>query len=173
MLDIDVNTVIWGIFVFATLKAAVHLGQNYQEHLRTPRTRTSTTSNKHLTQNIHGISTIDWSTIPWVRSTVLNDRAVELSTAKVHDYSDSVPCRSRIHENPRSIEAWKEKNSVVSRCLLKCPEIDWYCGETSRASSGKNTGGEKPSEDETHGLQKSKTDAEPGIEGLSIGLQQC
>ena len=40
---------------------------------------------------------------------MLNDRAVELSTAKVHDYSDSVPCRSRIHENPRSIEAWKEK----------------------------------------------------------------
>ena len=32
MLDIDVNAMIWGFFT-ANLKAAVHLGQDYQENL--------------------------------------------------------------------------------------------------------------------------------------------
>ena len=35
MPDIDVNAMIWRIFLSATMKAAVHLGQDYQENLRT------------------------------------------------------------------------------------------------------------------------------------------
>ena len=35
MLDIDVNAMIWGIFLSATMQAAVHLGQDYQESLWT------------------------------------------------------------------------------------------------------------------------------------------
>ena len=35
MLEIDVSTMIWGIFMSATLKAAVHLGPYYQEDLDT------------------------------------------------------------------------------------------------------------------------------------------
>ena len=32
--DLDVNTAIWGIFMSVTLQAAVHLGQDYTENLR-------------------------------------------------------------------------------------------------------------------------------------------
>ena len=35
MLGIDVNAMIWGIFMSAKVNAAIHLGQDYQEHLRT------------------------------------------------------------------------------------------------------------------------------------------
>ena len=35
MLDIDVNAMVWGIFTSATVKASVHLGQDYQKNLRT------------------------------------------------------------------------------------------------------------------------------------------
>ena len=35
MPDIDINAIIWGIFVSATMKAAVYLGQDFQENLRT------------------------------------------------------------------------------------------------------------------------------------------
>ena len=35
MLDIDIDAMIWRIFMSATIKAAVHLGQDYQENLRT------------------------------------------------------------------------------------------------------------------------------------------
>ena len=34
MLDIGINAMIQGIFMSATLKAAVHLGQDYQDNLR-------------------------------------------------------------------------------------------------------------------------------------------
>ena len=37
MLEIDVNMVISCIFMSATMKAAVHLGQDYEENLRTTR----------------------------------------------------------------------------------------------------------------------------------------
>ena len=32
--DLDVNAAIWGIFMNATLQAAVHLGQDYDQNLR-------------------------------------------------------------------------------------------------------------------------------------------
>ena len=32
--DLDVNVAIWGIFLNATLRAAVHLGQDYEANLR-------------------------------------------------------------------------------------------------------------------------------------------
>ena len=32
--DLDVNMAIWGIFLNATLRAAVHLGQDYEANLR-------------------------------------------------------------------------------------------------------------------------------------------
>ena len=32
--DFDVNVAIWGIFMNATLRAAVHLGQDYEANLR-------------------------------------------------------------------------------------------------------------------------------------------
>ena len=35
MLENDVNIMIWRILMFATMKAAVHLGQDYQENART------------------------------------------------------------------------------------------------------------------------------------------
>ena len=103
----------------ATMKAAVHLGQDYQENLRTIK-NTDFVNVKQLfdppkklilTQKdeIFGISTIDWNAIPWMKTTLLHDSTVKLSKAKVHGYSDSVLCLGDIHEYPQSIEAWKQK----------------------------------------------------------------
>ena len=58
------------------MKAAVHLGQDYQENLRTTK-NTDFDKIKHLMdisqklttdqkQEVYGISAIDWNTIPWV-----------------------------------------------------------------------------------------------------------
>ena len=58
---------------------------------------------------IFGISTIEWNTTPWMRTTLLHDRATELSKAKVHVYSDSVLYLGKIHEHPQSIRHWKDK----------------------------------------------------------------
>ena len=111
MLDIDVNGMIWGIFMSATMKAAVHLGQNYEENLRISRVKAFFDISQSLILNqkseIYGISTIEWNTIPWLRSTSLHYRAIKLSKAKEHACSDSVLCLGKIHEHPQSIRHWK------------------------------------------------------------------
>ena len=67
-----------------------------------------------LSQNqIFGISTIEWNTSPWMRTTLLHDRAIKLSNAKVHVYSDSLLCLWKIHECPYSIRHWTDKIWMV------------------------------------------------------------
>ena len=122
MLDIDVNAMIWRIFTSATAEAAVHLGQVYQDNLRTDKNTDFDKvkplfdiSKLSLNQKdeIFGMSRIEWNTFPWMRRILLHDRAGKLSKAKVHVYSVSVLCRSKIHEHPHSIDAWKGEDWVV------------------------------------------------------------
>ena len=47
---------------------------------------------------IQGISVIDWQENSWKGTTLLNDRAVQLSTAKTYAFYDSVLCMGRISE---------------------------------------------------------------------------
>ena len=77
MLDIDVNAMIWGIFMSATMNAAVHLGQGHQENLRTtkntdfeeaePLCDISQKLILNQSEELFGISTIHWNTTPWMR----------------------------------------------------------------------------------------------------------
>ena len=92
----------------ATIGAAVHLGQNYQKNLHSSR-NTKESKIKQLfdvlqklisnQEEIYGISTINWDTQPWRGTTLLSDRAVKLSTAKVYVFSDSVLCLGKIHQH--------------------------------------------------------------------------
>ena len=45
------------------------------------------------------ISTIEWNTFQWAKTTLLHDGAVKLSNAKVHVYSDSVLCLGKKNMN--------------------------------------------------------------------------
>ena len=110
MPDIDINSMVWGIFMSATVKAAVHLGQDYQENLRTTK-KTDFEKELILKQRdeIFAISTVEWNTIPWMRTTLLQDGTVKLSKAKVHVYSDSVDCLGKIRAYRQSIETWEQK----------------------------------------------------------------
>ena len=65
-----------------------------------------------------GISAIAWNTIPWLRTTLLHDRAIKLSKAKVRGCSDSVLCLGNIQEHPHSIEHWEGK----SEWFMNSPE---------------------------------------------------
>ena len=51
---------------------------------------------------ICGISTIGWHHTLWRRSTLQHDRAIKLSQAMVHVYSDSVLCLGKRHAYPCS-----------------------------------------------------------------------
>ena len=68
------------------------------------------------------------NTIPWMRTTLLNDRAVKLSKERVHVFSDSVLCLGRIHEYPRSIETWRENTEWFTKSH-EYREVDCIDGE--------------------------------------------
>ena len=58
---------------------------------------------------IQGISKIGWYTHPWQRTTLLTDKAIQLSIAKVYVFSDSLLCLGKMNPHPESIDAWKKK----------------------------------------------------------------
>ena len=117
--------------MLVTQQPAVHLGNNYLDKLHTTRNQSQRTmkqlfdvTRKLVSEQteIQGISLMDWQEKSWKRTIVLNDRAVQLSTAKAHVYSNSVLCMGRIPDTPAS--AWKGK-------------IDWFmnsrqCRESDR-----------------------------------------
>ena len=105
MLDIDVNALMWRMFMSATIDAAVHLGGDHEENLRSTRNANDktmwqlfgATQTQVLQQDeFGGMSTIIWTTRAWRRSTSLYSRAIELSTSKAYVFSDSVFCLGKI-----------------------------------------------------------------------------
>ena len=62
---------------------------------------------------IYGISTIE---IQWMRSTLLHEDVVKLSTAKVYVFSDSVLCLGgRVAEYPQSVQSCKNRIELFSQ----------------------------------------------------------
>ena len=99
MEDHNKNTMIRGTCMLVAQQAAVHLGTEYLENLHSTKNQSQRTMNqlsdvaKKLVSEqteIHGISLIDWQEQSWKRTILFNDRAVQLSTAKVYVLSDSV-----------------------------------------------------------------------------------
>ena len=116
MQNFDVNTAFWGTFVSVTLQAAVHLGIDYTENLRS----TQNQPKKSLRQvfqviqrlitdqtEIIGLTTIGWQQAMWRETTLLTDRAVQFATAKTYVFSDSQPCPGGISTEP--VKAWESK----------------------------------------------------------------
>ena len=85
MKNLDVNTATWCIFVSVTLQAAVHLGIDYTENLRSTKNQPKNSLRQllHVTQRlitdqteITGLATIDGQQSMWRETTLLTDRGV-------------------------------------------------------------------------------------------------
>ena len=86
MNDLDTNSWIWGMFLSVTLDAAVHLGKDFLENLRSAKNQPQRTTRQlfdvtkelitHQTE-IPGISKIDGHTHAWQRTTLLTNKAVQ------------------------------------------------------------------------------------------------
>ena len=82
------HSIIWGMFMAATLNAATFMGKNF-----------STMSG----QNSVGKNS-------WKRLSLIGDEIViNLQCTKVYVFSDSVLCLGRILQHPESNEAWKNR----------------------------------------------------------------
>ena len=114
MKDLDVNTAIWGIFLNAALRAAVHLGQDYEANLRYVKNHLCNSARQLFsetgklisgqTENT-GINTIDFKDLTCMSTSLLNSRAYQYSNAKAYVFSDSVLCLGKMGDDP--IATWK------------------------------------------------------------------
>ena len=87
MKDLDVNTAIWDIFMSVTLQAAVHLGKDYTEILRSTKNQPKKSLRQlfQVTERLitdqtknTGLTTNDWQHPVWRETTLLTDRAVHV-----------------------------------------------------------------------------------------------
>ena len=95
------------------------LGENYKDNLFTCKntnvdalmTLLDITQKLILNQNhdILNVSKIKWKFTPWMRSTLLHDKVIKLSKAKIHVYSDSVLCLGKMHRHPEAVVKRKEQ----------------------------------------------------------------
>ena len=105
-----------GILLCVTLQAAIHLGKDYTEDVRSTKnpskkslrllfqvTRKLITAQTEIT----GITTIDWQQLRWRETTLLTDKAVQFETAKTCVFSDSVLCLGGT--SLEQVQAWTDK----------------------------------------------------------------
>ena len=79
---------IWGIFLNTTLRAAAHLGQDYDADLR-------------YVQNQQGTDAT------WMSTSLLCEKAYQITNAKTCVFSDSVFCVGKVGGDP--VATWKSK----------------------------------------------------------------
>ena len=89
--DLDVNMAIWGIFLNATLRAAVHLGQDYEANLRYVKDQLWISVGQLFNENekligeqkeITGVSTINFNDFTWMSTSLLCSKAYQITTPK-------------------------------------------------------------------------------------------
>ena len=95
------NMLMWSWFYNSSMKAAIHLSLEHIEYLEMSKNSEFDDIEGffYVTKNliadneeIRNIAFLDWSSPSWTRSTLLNDRATQLTKAKVYVCTDSALC---------------------------------------------------------------------------------
>ena len=113
------HSIIWGMFMAATLNAATFMGKNFStiqsfvmnsEDLTLKQMFDITAQLVNNQEEIHGLFKIQWEKDSWKRLSLIGDETViNLQSTKVHVLSDSVLCLGRVLQHPDSNEAWKNR----------------------------------------------------------------
>ena len=105
----------------STLQASVFMGKEYSENLRSIKNTGNNLTMKQMfdiseklivgqSDEIYGISTVNWEDSSWKQLSLVNDEEViSLSHAKVSVFSDSVLSLGKMNQNPQSNTAWEDK----------------------------------------------------------------
>ena len=113
------HSIIWGMFMAATLNAATFMGKNFStvqsfvknsEDLTLKQMFDVTAQLVNNQDEIRGLDKIQWEKDSWTRLSLIGDETViNLQSTKVHVFSDSVLCLGRVLQHPDSNEAWKNR----------------------------------------------------------------
>ena len=117
------HSIIWGMFMVATLNAATFMGKNFStiqnfiknsEDLTLKQMFDVTAQLVNNQEQIHGLDKIQWEKDSWTHLSLIGDETViNLQSTKVYVFSDSVLCLGRILQHPDSNEAWKNRIAGV------------------------------------------------------------
>ena len=117
---LNVNLAIGGMFMNTTLRAAVHLGKDYDTNLRFVKIYLWKTKGQLFREteklisgqtDTTGIGVINFQDLRWVSTSLMHSRPYQYATAKVYVFSDSVLCLGKKGNN--LVESWKK-------------QIQWY-----------------------------------------------
>ena len=115
MEDLNVNLAIWEMFMNTTLRAALHLGKDYDTNLRCKElsmenNRTAFQGNRKADQwsdKNHWHKPDQFPRFKVGIDKLIAQSSLSISTAMVHVFSDSVLCLGKMGDNP--VESWKSK----------------------------------------------------------------
>ena len=122
------HSIIWGMFVAATMNAATFMGKNFVDNQNSIKNSTDLTLKKMFDiseklvseqEEINNVDKIYWKNHSWKQLSLIGDETViSLQRTKVYVFSDSVLCLGKVQQNPESNEAWKKR-------------IEWIINEKS------------------------------------------
>ena len=113
------HSIIWGMFMAATMNAATFMGKNFMDNQNSIKNSTDLTLKKMFDitaklvseqEEINNVEKIGWKNHSWKQLSLIGEETViNLQRAKVYVFSDSVLCLGKIHSHPESNEAWKKR----------------------------------------------------------------
>ena len=119
----DEHSIIWRMFMAATLNAATFMGKNFSTIQSVVKNHDSLTLKQmfdvtaQLVNNqdeINGLDKIQWEKNSWRRLSLIGDETIiNLERTEAFVFSDSVLCLGRILQHPDSNEAWKNRIAGV------------------------------------------------------------
>ena len=128
--DEEEHSIILGMLMAVTMESATFMGKNFQNNQNSIVNTADLTlyqmfdiSAKLLTEQeeISGLETIGWENHSWKYLSLIGDESIiNLQRTKVYVFSDSVLCLGKIHQNPESNKAWKER--IGMDCIFSKPQ---------------------------------------------------
>ena len=106
-----------GMYMAVTMNAATFMGKNFQDNQNSIMNTSDLTLKKMFDisaklvseqDEIFKVDTIPWEKHSWTYLSLIGDETIiNLQRAKV--FSDAVLCLGRVHQHPKSNEAWKDR----------------------------------------------------------------
>ena len=132
------HSIIWGMFMGVTMNAATFMGKNFQDNQNSIMNTSDLTLKKMFDisaklvseqDEIFKVDTIPWEKHSWKYLSLIGDETIiNLQRAKVYVFSDSVLCLGRVHQYPKSNEAWKDRIGWITTDQ-SCRDYDGISGE--------------------------------------------
>ena len=94
------------------MNAATFMGKNFLDNQNSILKKMFDISEKLVSEQeeINNLDNIHWGKNSWRQLLLIGDETIiNLQRAKVYVFSDSVLCLGRVHQHPKSNEAWKDR----------------------------------------------------------------